>query len=59
MSEQYLRVKDLEKILDRSESHCYSVIKKLNSELKSKGYHTERGRVPKKYFFERYGLDYQ
>lgn len=59
MSDQYLRVKDIEKILDRSESHAYGVIRKLNAELKSKGYHVERGRVPRKYFYERYGLECQ
>lgn len=54
---QYLMVDDLKKILGRSQSHCYGIIRDLNKELKDKGYHVERGRVPRKYFYERYGLE--
>lgn len=54
----YFNVKDVQALLDNcSTSFAYSVIQQLNNELKSKGYITRAGRVPKKYFAERFFLD--
>ena len=57
MSKQYFNAAEVAEIMDCSESYGYTVIKKLNEELKSKGYITRNGRVPRKYFYERAGLD--
>lgn len=37
--------------------HSYKIIKQLNGELTKKGYITRTGRIPRKYFYERTGLD--
>ena len=37
-------------------SKAYSIIKQLNWELEGKGYLTIRGKVPRKYFRERFCL---
>ena len=55
-SNKYLRCKDIMERLQCSESMAYKVLKELNAELKKKGYMTLRGRVPKKYFEERFNL---
>lgn len=55
--EYYMNVKDVCKILGRKESYSYALIKKMNEELKEKGYITVRGKVPRKYFYERLGLE--
>lgn len=51
--------KDVQEILEISESRAYLVIKELNGELQSQGYLTLRGRVEKNYLFERFGLNRQ
>lgn len=48
------RVDDIKNILDVSESMAYRIIQQLNKELKEKGYITIAGRVPIKYFNEKY-----
>ncbi|MDS0526083.1 helix-turn-helix domain-containing protein [Clostridium sp. SHJSY1] len=50
----YLTVTDVRKILGISTSKAYSIIRQLNNDLKSKGYIVISGRVPKKYFMEKY-----
>ena len=50
----YLNVEDVKRILGISASKAYVVIRQLNSELKAKGYIVIAGRVPKKYFMEKY-----
>lgn len=49
-------VREVQDILRVAESTAYSVIKRLNEELESKGYLTLRGKVEKKYLMQRYGL---
>ena len=50
-------VHDVKKALNIGDSKAYEIIKKLNDELKEKGFVTVRGKVPTKYFNERtYGL---
>ena len=50
----FYRVNDIKEILDISESKAYKIIQQLNKELKGKGYITIAGRVPSKYFKEKY-----
>ncbi len=49
----FLRVGDIAKELDISESSAYKIMRQLNAELKEKGYITVAGRVNRKYFYER------
>ena len=53
-NKQFYSAADIAKILDRSESYSYKIIRKLNAELKAQGYLTIRGRVPAAYFEDRY-----
>lgn len=50
----FYRVDDVQKILDVSSTKAYKIIQQLNKELKEKGYITIAGRVPIKYFKEKY-----
>ena len=43
--------------MDCSESHAYKIIQQLNRELEGKGYIIRPGRIPRRYLFERTGLD--
>lgn len=43
--------------MDCSESMAYRIIAELNEELTAKGYITRRGRISRKYFQERTGLE--
>ena len=45
---------DVIAILGISKSTAYREIKKLNDELSRKGYHTISGRIPVKYFVEKF-----
>ena len=45
---------EVAKELEISESHAYKIIRKLNDELKAKGYITVAGRVNRQYFNERF-----
>lgn len=49
----FLAVDDVTAILGISKSTAYREIKRLNDELKRKGYITVSGKVPTKYFIER------
>lgn len=55
-SQNFYYVDDVQKILDVGHMAAYEVIKKLNSELESKGYLTCKGKVSKKYLKERYKI---
>ncbi len=48
---------EVAEIVRVSERTGYTIIKQLNQELKAKGFITQAGRIPRKYFFERIGLD--
>ena len=53
-----LSVKDVMELLECSQDHAYKVIKKLNVELAAKGFETESGKIPRKFFAEKYyGLE--
>lgn len=49
-NKDFLNVEDVKKILRVKENTAYSVIRKLNKQLKAKGFEIIRGRVNKKYF---------
>lgn len=50
----FFTVDDVIAILGISKSTAYREIKKLNDELSRKGYHTISGRIPVKYFVEKF-----
>lgn len=50
----FYKADDIKEILGISKSKAYNIIQQLNKELKSKGYITIAGRVPVKYFKEKY-----
>ena len=43
--------------MDCSERYGYDIIKRLNDELIAKGFIVRPGRVSRKYFYERTGLE--
>ena len=45
---------DVMKALGIRKTNAYAIIKQLNEELTKKGYLTIRGKVPRKYFRERF-----
>ncbi len=49
----FIRAAEVAKELEVSTSYAYKVIRKLNDELKAKGYYTVAGRVSRQYFYER------
>lgn len=49
----FMRVDEVAKVLDVSESYAYKIIKKLNKELAEKGKIVVSGRVNRKYFHQR------
>ena len=53
MTNSFLRVDDVAKILDVSKSYAYKIVQKLNKELESMDYITISGRVNKQYFMEK------
>ncbi len=50
---KFIRVNEVAKELDVSESYAYKIIKKLNKELDAKGFITVAGRINRQYFYER------
>lgn len=50
----FYRMEDIKNLLGISESKAYKIIQQLNKELKEKGFITIAGRVPIKYFKEKY-----
>lgn len=55
--EMFYFVEDIMTLLGYSKSKSYKIIAKLNKELEDTGTCTCAGRVSKKYFNKRYGLD--
>lgn len=56
MASQMITAAEVAEIVDCSERYGYMIIKQLNQELEQKGFITMRGRVSRKYFYERTGL---
>lgn len=57
MSKAIYTAADVAGILGVSNSKAYKIIQQLNGELRSQGYITTAGRVPRKYFEERTHLE--
>ena len=55
----HLTADDIAYLLSRSQSVAYKVLNDLNADLENQGYYTIRGRVPKKYFCERFNIPYE
>lgn len=54
LEQTYLKMEDVKEIIGVSESKAYKIIQSLNKELKSKGYIVVAGKVPTKFFKEKY-----
>jgi len=54
MEKMFLKVSDVMKVLDVSESYAYKLIRKLNKELKNKGCFVIAGRIDRKFFYEHF-----
>ena len=57
MGKPLINAQEISGIMECSEGFAYKLIRQLNQELQEKGFITRSGRVPRKYFFERTGLD--
>ena len=58
MESKIIRAEEVAKELDVSVPYAYKIIRKLNDELKAKGYITVAGRVNRQYFNARlYGAE--
>ncbi len=53
MEKQFIGAKEVSEITGSSISKSYSIIRQLNSELKSKGFIVVPGKVSRRFFFER------
>jgi len=54
LEQTYLKMEDVKEIIGVSDSKAYKIIQSLNRELKSKGYIVVAGKVPTKFFKEKY-----
>ncbi|MBR6384382.1 MAG: ICEBs1 excisionase [Lachnospiraceae bacterium] len=50
----YLTASEVSELLGVSMGHSYKLIQKMNKELKDNGFLTIAGKIPRKYFEERY-----
>lgn len=57
MSERSFNAEDVQEILMIGRTKAYQIIRTLNKELDKSGYLVQRGRTPKHYFMERFGLE--
>ena len=57
MENRFIRADDVAQELNVSKPYAYKLIRKLNEELKAKGFITIAGRVNRQYFYESV-LDY-
>lgn len=55
----HLTAEDIAYLLSRSISVAYKILNDPNSDLEAKGYYAVRGRVPKKYFCDRFNIPYE
>ena len=53
MENMFIRADDVAQELNVSKPYAYKLIRKLNEELKAKGFITIAGRVNRQYFYER------
>ncbi|MCI6825326.1 MAG: LysR family transcriptional regulator [Ruminococcus bromii] len=52
MENRFIRADDVAQELNVSKPYAYKLIRKLNEELKAKGFITIAGRVNRQYFYE-------
>lgn len=57
MSKQFLTAPELADLVGVSLSKSYGYIRQMNSELQRKGYLVVRGKIPRRYALERFGLE--
>ena len=58
MKAQYITATEVAEIMGISRSKSYQIIRELNKELKSMGYHTIAGKCPIQFFKQKfYGLE--
>lgn len=57
MNKFMMSPEEVAEAMDISVSHSYVIIRKLNAELAAKGFLTRAGRIPRRYFYERIGLE--
>lgn len=50
----FMRVDEVAEKMDVSKPYAYKIIKRLNEELKKKGYITITGRIDRKYFYVKF-----
>ena len=53
-NQMYLSAREVANIIGMSESYAYTVIRKMNDELKARGCFTIGGKIPTKYFEEKF-----
>ena len=53
MENRFIRADEVAQELNVSKPYAYKLIRKLNEELKAKGFITIAGRVNRQYFYER------
>ena len=54
MEKMFLKLSDVMKVLDVSESYAYKLIRKLNKELENKSCFVIAGRIDRKFFYEHF-----
>lgn len=59
VSKLMINAEEVAEIMDCSVRDGYKLIKEMIDEINVKGYITRAGRVPRKYFYERTGLEDQ
>ena len=58
MRAQFISAEEVQQILNVSRSKSYQIIRELNRELKSMGYHTIAGKYPVQFFKQKfYGME--
>ena len=53
MENRFIRAEDVAQELNVSKPYAYKLIRRVNEELKAKGFITIAGRVNRQYFYER------
>ena len=54
MRAQFITAEEVQQVLDVSRSKSYQIIRELNKELKSMGYHTIAGKCPIQFFKQKF-----
>lgn len=57
MGKSFYSVREVMEVLGIKEAKAYQIIRKLNAELDGKGYLTVQGKINRRYFEERIGIE--